>query len=385
MRLRVRLFLLSAMLLASYIASAQTVNQRNNHSKNLESYWEFGLNLGFTQYYGDISNKGYFKKFSGETKFGTGFFGRKIFGELTGFGGNISYVRLASEKDKFANGSALNFRYEGSNVQIGVHGYLSFSNLFWGVEAARPVNFYGTLGLSYISWNGTVTNTQTGTVLIKNGNNAAGVSYKSGSVVIPFNLGLGIRLNDFLKLNLEGSLQTVFSDDIDYYRDGFKNDILLYTSVGVSYLFDHKAARKTKTRKPTGSEYDPEVIEYEFSNRKESPAPAERVLPALSLPEPKVLPKEQPVFVDYEFRVQVLAMSVKRIDVNALAKKYSIETPIIENTFNGLYRYSTGRFNSFREAEAYSKVIRAKGVADAFVVAYKGNDRIPVTEAMKKR
>lgn len=86
----------------------------------------------------------------------------------------------------------------------------------------------------------------------------------------------------------------------------------------------------------------------------------------------------------YEFRVQVIAMSRTRIDTEAFRRRYNIDTPIVENTFGGLYRYSTGRFSNFSEAEAYSRVIRAKGIHDAFVVAYRGNERIRITSDMKR-
>jgi len=350
------------------------VQLQNNCEKDRTLQWEFGGNLGYTQYYGDISNKSYFKKFSGETKFGGGIFGRAIFNQLSGVGVHLSYFSLASEKDSLLKGTPLNYRYEGNVLQFGVHAYMNFSNLFWGIrQEERPVNFYGTAGLSYLSWKGTVSNTLTNAVIVDNGVNSAGIAYKNAGVILPLTLGLGIRLNENLRMNIEGSLQTILSDDADFYRDGFKNDILLYSSIGLSYTFMQQKVEKKK--KPTDS--DLSVLEFDYAQRRPQASPG-RELPALNLGPAQTFPR------NYEFRVQVIAMSRSRIDVAAFARKYNIETPVVENTFSGLYRYSTGRFNSFKEAEAYSKVIRSKGIFDAFVVAYRGNERIVITEEMKQ-
>ena len=43
---------------------------------------------------------------------------------------------------------------------------------------------------------------------------------------------------------------------------------------------------------------------------------------------------------------------------------------------NGLYKYTTGRFYSKKEADNYCKQVRDKGYSSAFVVAFKNNERI---------
>ena len=43
--------------------------------------------------------------------------------------------------------------------------------------------------------------------------------------------------------------------------------------------------------------------------------------------------------------------------------------------------YTTGQFSSMREAAEYQKTIREKGFADAFVVAFQGNERITIQRA----
>ena len=43
--------------------------------------------------------------------------------------------------------------------------------------------------------------------------------------------------------------------------------------------------------------------------------------------------------------------------------------------------YTTGRFSSAREAAEHQKTVREKGFADAFVVAFQGNERITMQRA----
>lgn len=50
---------------------------------------------------------------------------------------------------------------------------------------------------------------------------------------------------------------------------------------------------------------------------------------------------------------------------------------------NGAYKYTSGNFATVDEALQYRKVIVAKGFKDAFVIAFKGKDRITNEEAIK--
>lgn len=367
-------YLLILFIFVANSGNAQTLRDCN---KNKTLDWEFGANLGFTQYYGDVSNKTYFGKFTEEIRFGGNIFGRAIFNHLYGFGLGLGYYSLASEKDSLLKGNPLNYGYKGTNFQFGAHAYINLTNLFWGIRPeGRVFNLYSTAGLSYISWKGTLSNTLNNAVIVDDGTNALGLSFSSSSVVIPLTMGMGIQVSENLRLNLEGSIQTVMSDDLDFYKDGFKNDIILYSSVGLSYHFRQVKKERARINRPMG----PDLIEYEFSQRRTQPSSSDKNLPVLEFS----ADKSPAIKGQYEFRVQVIAMSKSRINMEAFARRFKIETPIIENTFSGLYRYSTGRFNSFSEAEAYSKVIRSKGIHDAFVVAYRANERIPITEEMKK-
>jgi hypothetical protein len=46
-----------------------------------------------------------------------------------------------------------------------------------------------------------------------------------------------------------------------------------------------------------------------------------------------------------------------------------------------LYRYLQGHYTTLDEAKKALPSVQAKGFADAFIVAYRGTDRISVSEA----
>lgn len=358
--------------------------QQHQGSQNsiLVRDWEAGLNLGFTQYYGDINHRSFFEKLgAGETKFGVGVFGRKHFNAYLGLGAQFQYLSLRSEKETFSDGRPANLEFTGSTYHFGIHAYLNFSNLFFGAKD-RMVGVYGLAGLGYLGWQSQLWDTQLDALIWDNATIDPNV-FNTGAVMLPLSLGADIRLTDQWRLNVESSLQTIFSDHLDFYEDGFPRDIMLFTFVGVSYVINYQQKKRDVSPRQTGSRRtEPvRVIDYEATSPRQRTVPAAsmtRELPVVSIDQPDSHTGP------YEFRVQVIAMSRTRIDTEAFRRRYNIDTPIVENTFGGLYRYSTGRFSNFSEAEAYSRVIRAKGIHDAFVVVYRGNERIRITSDMKR-
>ncbi len=376
----------SSLILVFFVLLSTVLVGQNPFSKDkpLAKEWEIGFNAGMAHYYGDVSNRNYFEKIStGELGFGGALFGRYYFNEYIGLGAHFHFMSLNSVKENYSNGQPLNFALSGMTFQGGLHTVLNFSNIFFGLDD-RPVSLYGTAGLAYIGWRSTLKNSLSDLVIRESFTQLDPKTYATGSLVFPAGLGLEIRLTNELRLNVEGSIHTIFSDDLDLYADGFRHDILVHTGVGLSYVLRYKDGSGRSKRQPKQVSIPRRTAPVGLLDF-ENPAPV-RPEPR---PQPPVIRYEEPPRMDvydgqFEFRVQVIAMSKTRIDTEAFRRRYNIETPIIENTFSNLWRYSTGRFSNFREAEAYSRVIRSKGIHDAFVVAYRGNERIPITSDMKR-
>ena len=83
------------------------------------------------------------------------------------------------------------------------------------------------------------------------------------------------------------------------------------------------------------------------------------------------------------YRIQIMAKHQKRANMQQLANYYNITDQIFENYHDGWYRYSVGSFTNFNDASNYCRIIKNKGISDAFVVAYKNGVRIPLSEALK--
>jgi len=368
----------SFLLLFIGFLSLDGVSQNVDNTERSYRHWELGLQLGFGQYYGDISDKGYFEKLSGESRFSGSLLARWHANDRYGVGFQVQNSGLYSRKDNYANGSPLNLEYSGRVFEIGVHGYLNFSNLFLG-PSDRRFSFYGTIGVGYISWNGSLKNSLTGNIVYENGSNIPGVSYKTSGAVIPTTLGLSYAINNNLSLDISGSLHTVLSDDVDFYADGFKNDILLFTHIGLSYHLNPNRSKRAKTPRGRPSDQPVDVLDLEkVTNREpiQKPAP----LPVITLERPEKVV----AYKDFEFRVQIFAKSKPMPNIKAYFSRINFEYPIVENTQMGLYRYSTGSFQNFNEAARYAELLRQRGIHDAFVVAYRNNQRISISSEMKQ-
>ena len=92
-----------------------------------------------------------------------------------------------------------------------------------------------------------------------------------------------------------------------------------------------------------------------------------------------ITPASKPVF-----KVQIGAYS-KDVPVNVVNELIALAGQGIETTRNdaGLTVYTVGNFSNYTDAEAKKNELNAKGMGDAFVVAYIDDKRVSVSEARK--
>jgi len=101
------------------------------------------------------------------------------------------------------------------------------------------------------------------------------------------------------------------------------------------------------------------------------------------------LPKDKPVEETNEtiktdtdaivFRVQFMTSS-SRISTNSEKFSGIGKVSVVEQ--NGMYKYMAGNEKDYDKANALQNELRTKGYKDAFMVAFQGNRRIPVKEAL---
>jgi len=377
-------------------ARAQTINTKKMHS--FGNNWDISLNPGLTQFYGDVSSHNYFRKFNGETNFSPDLSVRKMLNPYLGIGLSFYYTGLKSIKDIKSDGTAVNFGLSGTYYDASLFMYLNLSNLLFKYRTGRKFTVYGTLGFGYGLWNSLLTDNITG-ISVRSGSANGSTTFATSGMVIPVGIGLNYRISDHWGVQLGGELRTVLNDDVDVWHDGFKADQLLNTKVGVTYFINpgwnrsHKVKKTDKKKKDEccdqGLNLQKKPIPlYDYTYHK----PTENVSKKPSVEIMAIAKHTQPVkasgktiqgFRDFEFRVQIMAKTQPLSNPESLQSKYNLDYPVLVNHQDGLYRYSTGSFDSYRNALAQSKKIRSKGIFDAFVVAYSHGRRIPLTSEMK--
>jgi len=84
---------------------------------------------------------------------------------------------------------------------------------------------------------------------------------------------------------------------------------------------------------------------------------------------------------DIQFKIQVIS-STKKLDKDSLRKVFQIKDKLVEETTNGLYKYTIGKFKSYESARNFKETMDMHKYIP-FVVAYKDEIRISVGEAMQ--
>jgi len=189
----VRLLKLSLLLFSLLLLAEGYSQELNNDSYQFKDNWVTSFNLGYSQFYGDASNKGYFQKFKGELGFTTGISARKMIFPAFGLGLNMQYEGLKSTKFVNGIGQPVNFELTGGNFDFNVNSYIDFSTLFFGVNENRFFSVYATLGLGVGFWKTTLYDYDTGFVY-KSGLSYGGVKYKSSGLVVPVGVGVNIKV-----------------------------------------------------------------------------------------------------------------------------------------------------------------------------------------------
>ncbi len=392
-----RFALLVVCSLAVLFTSGQSVNRASGSFRN---NWQINYQLGFTQFYGDAASNGFFKKFSGETAFGTSLTARKFFSPVFGLGLDFYYTGVKSHKQESSVGLPVDVTLTGNYFDVNLQAYLDFTNLLWGRDSRRKLSFYGTLAFGYGFWNTELYDGLSG-ITIKSGVTINNDTYKTGGIVIPVGFGLNYRLSDHWSVNMGGNFRTILNDDLDVWRGGFEYDQLFYGYAGISYhinpLFGvsrkSKKSKKTKEPKntsPTTSKKEPRptgvipLFDYTKNSKTESSGGGggSRELDVIGMEQP--IPPKALLPEGFEFRVQIMAKRDRLPGVNVLRSRYDISGDVYENHQDGIYRYSTGSFTNYQDAVRHSQLLKSKGVSDAFVVAYKNNKRVALTSEMKR-
>lgn len=128
------------------------------------------------------------------------------------------------------------------------------------------------------------------------------------------------------------------------------------------------------------SEYKAHVEGYLPAEDNGEIASLEVVPPHVTEVAPREI-KTQPTSNGVHFYVQLAA---SRTPLSPALQKWKVPVPVESKQENGFYKYLAGPFTEMEQANALQSELRAGSCKDAFVVAYRDNQRITMSEATSK-
>lgn len=374
-------------------AMGQSLSQTSPDS--WDSNWNLSLNVGVNQFYGDVNNHTFFQKLSKESPLGIQLNLTKMVHPSWGVGVNLNYAGIKSLKNKLPDGTQVSFTLSGMYYSANPYLYLNLNDLIFGFKADRFWALYTKTGIGYAFWNTTLTNNIT-SLQVKSGETVGNHTYAKHALEVPLNVGLRFHVSSRMSLDLGVEFNTIMSDDVDLWNEGYKYDRFTYVYGGLTYSLDFlhhlrsKRFRKENTSIPKGKI---PLYDYTFFGHPDQSLPksnSERPqVDALKIDKPIAphatnINQYHPVIHQgVEFRVQIMAAD-KKVGTGKVQAKFNLSVPVEEVHQNGFYRYTVGHFNNYQSAWAESRKMRAQGVYDAFVTAYRNGLRIPLTGSMMK-
>jgi hypothetical protein len=222
MRLPVFLFL-SGMIFSTYSVFAKDPGWSGEKKYTLLQEWSFGLNGGFTSYYGDLSlhDRNYFNKILFESKPAVGLIVTKHINNTYGIASQVIYGGFRSN---FSPELSFKTRFLEYNLQ----GRVDVFELF------VPDNPFRLKGIAFAGFGQFVfeviqTNKIEGN--INENIHSTGVP----EFVLFFGGGLSYEINYKLRITAEMALRQAQNDKLDNFISGKDFDYYTYLSFGISY------------------------------------------------------------------------------------------------------------------------------------------------------
>lgn len=380
--------------------------------------WNIALMTGFSQFYGDVSQYGFFEKLNNESKISWGVIVGKEITPWFHLRGQMLGGRLKSYQDLFDDGRPANLFLDTKYFEAGINGRFNLSQLWMDVTPEKRWEVYGVAGLSFATWDALLMDAVTRNEIDPSADRVhAGVTF-------PVGLGFEYRVYENWHVFTEWTYRFVASEKVDLVQGGFRSDPFLNIGFGVNYKFGDIFESSAQADRPDDRRSDPQDREYrrldfegpdivEIStdnactntdlNRSADGSRQQVTQEA----EEQASQRRQREMQDamgrnnressssgnnrsaaafdegLVFSVQVLAVS-KPADISEWKQQYNIRRNINEMYSGGIYRYLAGTFDSYYAAEAYADIARTKGVSDAFVVAVRNGQRVRLTTQMKQ-
>lgn len=209
-----------ALIIIPIFVSAQ--NQSPENSRNFDPHWYISLNGGISQFWGDVSGKGFFERIPDDKLMGGAAIGHQ-FTPVFGLRGNFQYGSLYSEKEE---ATTLSTMETDPLIDFSLQSTFSFFNLFADYEPERKFDIYGILGLGLTQWD---------TELKSNGSNAG--NSDASAAYVPAGAGISYDFTNTFSIGMEQLWNAANSDMIDVTKGGFDYDIYSNTRLNLTLKF----------------------------------------------------------------------------------------------------------------------------------------------------
>ncbi len=339
-------------ILMPLMVSALQPEKARRDTDRFSGRWFLGVNLGPDFYFGDLNPGRRFNKRNlsmGGGLFGeyqvTDFFGFRLQLLVEGLNGSYPFDSIGKTWDRAFTGLLL----EGSMNAI-----LNFNNLFSPYRPGRNFFIYGIAGIGYAGWYSKSLNKVYDIGELDEDNPLN--NFNSG-LVLPAGLGVFYNLKNRFRFGMEWTFRTYLSDKVDNTMMNYKFDVVDYLAFSVSINVGGKSRKSYKV-----NEYPYQVPVYTPPRPviQEEPAPPLQVL----IPDSSL-----------EYVVQVYAFARYIKSTEWVRKKHNISYPVKRVKEETMYRYIIGPYRSIAEARAIRDEMIRKGIADAFIIAYREGQR----------
>ncbi|MCB0804809.1 MAG: outer membrane beta-barrel protein [Bacteroidales bacterium] len=375
-----------------------------NENRGFWSGWSLNLNGGTSLFYGDVEHSDLIPAFSDKNEWsvGYGIMLQKRFNPILSVRGQLFSGSLTGSKKQY------NYWFESEVIETSVNLKADIMNIF-RERKNQKTSIYLMAGVGLSHWHSQLKNFQTDEIINENGNDNTGSGLFGRTVegVIPFGGGFEYNFNENWSANIEVTLRPVNSDKLDAKTGMFEYDFYSYNFIGISYHFRKKQAKEPDLIRDElaveESEQPVEVTEQPVEEiAEEEPVLIVEPEPIIEEPkaeivqqdaeksiEDKILDKEyrtglyESPWPGVSFTIQVAA-SRTYIEPTQIAKQYNLEGDIIVNNADGWYRYSVGNYIKYWKAREYRNILATRfNISDAFVVAYKDEERLMLSDLIE--
>ncbi|NOX87047.1 MAG: hypothetical protein GXO86_13990 [Chlorobi bacterium] len=365
------------------------VAQNYQRPEKFHNYWKVTFHGGPSIFYGDIKQNKWLPITSNvnELRFAGGVNLEFQFSAPVSIGLQAIYGNLSGTRRSW--GIYFMDDYIETNFFININ----FSNLFFGYKRGRFFQAYGVFGGGFMQYNTQQKDLESDKVIKSRGNGSGkGIKGRTLEGILTYGLGINFRLSRNWALNLQSVNRIMKSDELDAYKNSYPYDVYNYTSVGFVYKFGPSRKKTVKPKPKT----KPEPIELPPSEAVVTPLDTASVtektteIKTVEPAEPVVVSEEiqteetvsPPVSEGLNYRVQILARFSGPLSVEQISSMYKIPaSDISEDTYEGHFIYTIGRFETYDEARIKRDEVRYYyGIKDAFVVAFdmgKRLDKLP--------